>query len=164
MTESTLNPTDGGSPGPEARVTLREVTKETVREICRLTVAPGQDDFVAPNAVSIAEAYFEPKAWFRAIYADEAPVGFVMLHDDPEAQAYFLWRLMVAAGHQGKGFGRKAMRLLIDHVRTRPGARQLLTSYVPGEGSPEPFYLALGFLPTGTIEGDEVVLRLPLEQ
>jgi hypothetical protein len=28
--------------------------------------------------------YFEPKAWFRAIYADETPVGFVMLFDDPD--------------------------------------------------------------------------------
>ena len=48
-------------------VELREVTAETVRAICRLTVAAGQDQFVAPNAVSIAEAYFHPTAWFRAI-------------------------------------------------------------------------------------------------
>lgn len=151
-------------PGPEARVTLREVSKDTVREICRLAVSPGQEDFVAPNAVSIAEAYFEPKAWFRAIYADDVPVGFVMLFDDPETPEYYLWRLMVGAGHQGRGFGRKAMELVIDHVRSRPGAKELLTSYVPGEGSPEPFYRALGFQPTGAMDDDEVVLGLPLQR
>jgi diamine N-acetyltransferase len=151
------------APGPEAEIALREVTKETVRAICRLAVGPGQDHFVAPNAISIAEAYFEPKAWFRAIYAGETPVGFVMLFDDPDVPEYYLWRLMVAGEHQGKGFGRRAMHLLIDHVRARPGATELLTSYVPGEGTPEPFYRSLGFQPTGEMDEDEVVLRLSLQ-
>jgi diamine N-acetyltransferase len=52
-------------------VTLREVTADTVRAICRLQVGPGQEQLVAPNAVSIAQAHFEPKAWFRAVYAGE---------------------------------------------------------------------------------------------
>ena len=60
----------------DSTVSLREVTADTVRMICRLDVSEEQKHFVAPNAVSIAQAYFEPKAWFRAIYADETPVGF----------------------------------------------------------------------------------------
>jgi diamine N-acetyltransferase len=48
-------------------VELREITADTVRQITNLEVGPGQSNFVAPNAVSIAQAYFEPKAWFRAI-------------------------------------------------------------------------------------------------
>jgi len=161
MAEDT-DPAGPQAPGHGASVTLREVTKETVRDICRLALGPGQDQFVASNAVSIAEAYFEPKAWFRAIYADDAPVGFVMLFDHPDAPEYYLWRFMVAGEHQGKGFGRQAMGLLIEHVRGRPGAKELLLSYVPGEGSPEPFYRSLGFEPTGEMDGDEVVMRLPL--
>ena len=54
---------------PTAAVTLREVTAETVRTICDLQVRPEQQAFVASNAVSIAQARFDPKAWFRAIYA-----------------------------------------------------------------------------------------------
>jgi diamine N-acetyltransferase len=67
-----------------SEVSLREVTAGTVRAICRLDVSEEQKHFVAPNAVSIAQAYFEPKAWFRAIYADDTPVGFLMLYDDPD--------------------------------------------------------------------------------
>jgi diamine N-acetyltransferase len=162
MTEATGAAGDATTRGPEARVSLREVTRDTVREICRLEVGPGQDEFVAPNAVSIAQAHFEPKAWFRAIYSGDTSVGFVMLFDDPETPEYFLWRMMIAAEHQGKGYGRAAMELLIDYVRSRPGAKELFTSYVPGEGSPESFYLGLGFESTGRVDGDEVVLRLPL--
>jgi diamine N-acetyltransferase len=77
---------------------------------------------VASNAESIAEAYFSKEAWFRAVYADETPVGFVMLHDDPREHRYYLWRFMIAGGHQGKGYGRRAMELLIEHVKTRSGA------------------------------------------
>lgn len=145
------------------RVSLREVTADTVRAICALDVRPEQRGYVAPNAVSIAQAYFEPRAWFRAVYADDAPVGFVMLHDDPERREYFLWRFMIAAEHQGLGYGRQALDLVVDHVRSRPGARELVSSFVPGEDGPGEFYRRFGFVESGEIEHGEVVVRLELE-
>ena len=148
----------------KAEVVLREITEKTVVQICDLsdTLSEQQQKMVAPNARSIAQAYFSDKAWFRAIYADETPVGFIMLHDDPEEGEYFLWRLMIARPHQGKGYGRKALELLMEYVKARPEADELLTSYVPIEGGPEGFYRKLGFEPTGEVEGDEVVMRLRL--
>lgn len=151
--------------GPEAEVSLREVTDETVREVCRLSdsLTPPKKYMVAPNAVSIAQAYFVEQAWFRAVYADDAPVGFIMLYDDPEEQEYFLWRFMIAEHHHGKGFGRRALELLIEYVKTRPGATELRTSCGEGEGSPEGFYRKMGFERTGEMLGHEVELRLALE-
>jgi len=150
--------------GPEAKVTLREITQTSLREVIRLsrTLAPGQDRMVAPNAVSIAEAHFSDKAWFRAVYADETPVGFVMLYDNPDESEYYLWRFMIGGDHQGKGFGRRAIEQLVDYVQTRPGAKELLTSYVPIEGGAEPFYRKLGFTPTGDVHDGEVVVRRTL--
>jgi diamine N-acetyltransferase len=143
-------------------VSLREVTAETVRAICALDVRPEQRQYVATNALSIAQAYFQPRAWFRAIYAGDTPVGFVMLDDDPEKQEYFLWRLMIDADHQGKGYGRRALDLVVDHVRSRPGARELRSSYVEGDDGPAEFYRSYGFVETGELEGTEVVIRLDL--
>lgn len=147
---------------PDTPITLREVTAETVRAICNLQVHEEQKGFVAPNAVSIAQAYFEPKAWFRAIYADETPVGFLMLYNDQENKEYFLWRFMIDARYQGLGFGRQALDLLVDHVHSLPGAKELRTSCVPKQGGPEPFYAKLGFKRTGKILGEEVELRMDL--
>jgi diamine N-acetyltransferase len=141
-------------------VSLREINAETVTTICRLDVSEEQKHFVAPNAVSIAQAYFEPKAWFRAIYADETPVGFVMLYDDPQGPEYFLWRYMIDARYQKLGFGKRAMDLLIEHVRTRPGAREMKLSCHPGEDGPEPFYRHYGFSRTGDWMGDEAIMRI----
>ena len=143
-------------------VELREVTGETVRAICRLTVAPHQESFVALNAVSIAEAYFYPTAWFRAIYANGEPVGFVMLDDDVSKVTYTLWRLMVGEGFQGHGYGKRAVELLVDYVRARPGASALMTSWVPGADGPADFYRKLGFEPTGEVDDGEIVGRLAL--
>ncbi len=144
-------------------VSLREITKETVRAITRLKVSPEQERFVASNAVSIAEAYFSPDtAWFRAIYADDTPVGFLMLDDNAAAAQYFLWRFMIDARYQRKGIGQKALELLFEHVKTRPGASALSTSCVQGEGSPGPFYETMGFVYTGEEDDGELVMRREL--
>lgn len=142
--------------GPKSVISLREVTAETVRTIYRLTVAESQQKMVAPVAVSIARAYFEPKLWFRAIYADETPVGFLMMHNDPERGLYVLWSLLIDARYQRNGFGKRAMGLLEEYVRTRPGGNVLQISYYQVEGGPEPFYRRLGYVPTG-MDGDEIV-------
>ena len=149
--------------GLEATLSLREVTQETVNSILNLRVTKEQEQFVASNAVSIAEAYFSEDAWFRAIYADETPVGFLMLSDQPDKGEYFLWRFMVDVQHQGKGYGSRALELLIDHVKTRPNAKELFLSHVPGTGSPESFYCKLGFEHTGEQVGDELVMKLTLQ-
>jgi diamine N-acetyltransferase len=150
-------------PNRKSPVSLREVTAETVREILRLKVTPEQEQFVASNAVSIAQAYFQrERAWFRAIYAGEAPVGFLMLYDDPVEPEYFLWRFMIDAQYQGMGFGKQALDLLVEHVRTRPGATHLGTSCVPKPGGPCPFYERYGFTYTGEEDEGELVMRLPL--
>lgn len=62
-----------------ASIELREVTKETIWAVMDVEVAENQQHLVAPTPMSIAEAYLEPKAWFRAVYADDVPVGFIML-------------------------------------------------------------------------------------
>ncbi len=145
-----------------AEVTLDEVTEDTVRAICRLAVAPEQARFVAPNAVSFAQALFAPNAWYRAVAADGIPVGFMMLSEEPETATYVLWRFMIDARHQGQGYGREAIRLLLDHVRSLPGATELKTSWVSAPDGPGPFYEGLGFQPTGEVDEGEVVGRITL--
>ena len=150
-------------PGRDAAVSLREIKRETLRPFLRMKVAESQERMVANNAVSIAQAHFEPKAWFSGIYADETPVGFIMLYDDPEEPVYFLWRLMVADEFQGMGYGRKAIAQLVEYVKTRPNATELKVSHVPElPGNPGPFYQKLGFEYTGEEDDGELVMRLKL--
>jgi len=144
----------------ENRLSLREVTESTVRTICNLEVAEHQESFVAPNAVSIAQAYFNKNAWFRALYHDDTPVGFMMLHQDLDQGQYYLWRFMIDKNHQGKGYGKEAMGLIIEHVKQSPNAMELTLSCDPGDDGPENFYKKLGFEFTGEIKHGEKVYRL----
>ncbi|MBD3235975.1 MAG: GNAT family N-acetyltransferase [Candidatus Eisenbacteria bacterium] len=150
------------SPSPDVGIELREIDAQTVRSICDLAVRQDQRRFVAPNAVSIAQAHFSPHAWFRAIYAGAEPVGFVMLEEQPEKPEYYLWRFMIDARYQNRGDGRRALELVVARVRTLPGATELLTSVHQAPGSPQPFYEKLGFRLTGEYEEGEALMRLPL--
>ena len=152
--------TDKKSPTHDSKVTLREISEATVRAICRLSVHQDQKGFVADNATSIAQAHFTPHAWFRAIYADETPVGFVMVSDKPEIPEYFLWRYMIDIRYQRLKFGRRALELVIEHIKTRPNATRFLTSVIQEPGGPQAFYEGLGFKLTGDHEDGEAVMRL----
>lgn len=148
-------------------VSLREVTAQTVRAVCKLLADP--PGYVAPNSVSIAQAHFHPEAWFRAVYADDEPVGFVMLDDSalrpqpPAEHTVFLWRFMIDAPRKGQGLGRAALKLVIEDVKQRyPHLQRFGTSCVIGPHSPRPFYESLGFVFTGEVDDGEEVLSLDL--
>jgi diamine N-acetyltransferase len=149
-------------------ISLREINADTVRDITSLSVAPAQQRFVATNAVSLAQALFSPEAWYRAIYADETPAGFVMLYDEslrpapPPQPQIAVWRFMVDTQFQRTGVGAAALEQVIAHVRRKGLFSSLLVSYVPGDGCPEDFYLRAGFKHTGRIDDGEIVLELAL--
>ena len=146
-------------------VTLEPITPDNLSEVVALRVSAAQEAFVASTLYSLAQAYTEyDVAWARAISADGAVVGFLMLEidpDDEDGQPFWLWRLLIDERHQRRGFGRAAVALACEEVRRR-GGTELFTSWVPGNGSPNAFYARLGFEPTGQLDGDEVVARLPL--
>ena len=154
----------GSRLGPYDEVSLREITEDTVTGICLLSelVTYPQNTFVAPNAYSLAQALFSSKAWYRAVYAGKAPVGFIMLEEDAEKPEYYLWRFMIAPQFQRQGFGARAIELLIEYVRQRPNASELLLGYIDHEEGPGEFYRGLGFVETGEIDEGEVIMRLSL--
>ncbi len=154
---------------------LREITFETVRSIIKLDVSANQRAYVASNAVSIAEAHFCPGAWFRGVFVEDAPIGFVMLFDptvpgsverEPIASDEVrLWRLMIDHRHQRKGYGKRVLDLVCEHVRLTGKANRLLSSYIAGPDGPKNFYLDYGFQKTGGFRnnGSEIEIALPLK-
>lgn len=150
---------------------FKRITAQTVLPICKLsqTLSAAQRKMVTDNAVSMAQAHFSDNAWMRAIYADDTPIGFVLLHtgsdydDGIDCPGVFLWRFMIAGPYQGKGYGRIALHRLFSQLQAQ-GIPELYTSCGLGEASPEGFYKQLGFTPTGEMYGDEIELKLNLNQ
>ncbi len=154
---------------PAAVVELVEITPEDAYLWGRLRTHHSQKRFVSPMALSFRDALF-PEVyegasmvpWMRGILADGERVGFLMMgmvtdhHPEP-----YLWRLLIDRTQQRRGLGSHVLELLVAQVREW-GHTTLTTSWSQGPGSPEPFYLGHGFVPTGVIEDEEVVGRLML--
>jgi diamine N-acetyltransferase len=155
-------------------VTLREITADNLFDIIDLQITKSQERYVQPNAVSIAEAHFEPGGWFRGVYAGDRPVGFVMLFNstipgamptDPvEPTDMVLWRLMIDQRYQRQGLGRRTLDIVRAHILAMGGFTRLLSSFVPGPDGPEKFYLSYGFKKTGRRwnDGTEIEIALVL--
>jgi diamine N-acetyltransferase len=160
-----------------ARVVLRDiVTEDEVEAVMGLRRGPGQDRYLGSMIShfedAIADARACPRMW--SIHeADEGRlVGFVMISDnipvetlaadDEVVGPYYLWRLLIDAHEQGRGYGAATLDAVVDYVRGRPDATALFTSCVAGDGSPQPFYLRYGFEKTGEIKWGEDLLRLDL--
>ena len=143
-------------------VGLREIDEGNVRKVTSLGVASAQKRFVADNAVSLAEALVCEHAWYRAIYADETPVGFCMMYEDLEKPICYLWRFMVDARYQRLGVGGRALGQLLERARSLTGVHEMLLSVVEGEGGPRPFYESFGFVSTGRYDDGELILRMEL--
>jgi diamine N-acetyltransferase len=154
-----------------ARVQLRDIVTDADREaVLGLQRAPGQERYLGSMEShfedAIADAQAKPRMW--SVHDGDQLVGFVMISDNIEDPGddmlgpYYLWRLLVDAQFQGRGYGAATLDAVVAYLRTRPGAEVLLTSCGDGEGSPRPFYEHYGFVPTGEIKWGEVVLRLDL--
>lgn len=145
-------------------IELRPITLDNFYAICQLVVSPEQVTQVDSNAISLAEANFMPFAWFRAIYANNQPVGFILVDADTTTGKFSLWRLMLDQSQQGKGYGRLAISALTNALQREFGISELFTSVVTGENSPIAFYQSCGFELTGAlVAGREIELCLPIE-
>ena len=157
---------------------LEKVTAKNVWDLLKLDVAESQRSFVAANDVSIIEAYTTITANGHAfpfgVYNDDTPVGFLMIgydvddswEDAPEIAkgSYNLWRLMIDKKYQGMGFGKEAMRLSLDFIRTFPcgEATTCWLSYEPENETARRLYRSFGFEETGEMDGEEVIAALSL--
>ena len=140
---------------------FKEITKENLYSISKLSVFEYQEDQVAPNIYSIAEGHYDDTAWFRGIFNDEEAVGFVMLEFDHQNKMYGVWRFMIDKNHQGKGYGKDAMDIIKKLFKEKvPDITEISLSYVPKEkGGADEFYLKVGFEDTGEISQGEKMMR-----
>ena len=157
---------------------LERVNGKNVWELLKLQVSDGQKSFVAANDTSIIEAYTaitgNGYAFPFGIYDGETPVGFLMIgfdiddywEDAPEIAKgnYNLWRLMIDKKYQGKGYGKEAVKLALDYIRTKPcgEAGYCWLSYEPENKVAADLYRSFDFEETGEMDGEELIAVLKL--
>ncbi|MDR1894903.1 MAG: GNAT family N-acetyltransferase [Spirochaetales bacterium] len=141
-------------------VSLEEITEDSLSEILNMDVAEEQKRYITSNAKSIAQAHFSNYSWFRAIYNEKIPVGFIMLYLDPDKPIYEIWRFMIDSRYQRKGYGSAALGHCIDFVRSLPYAQELLASVLPENGAASSFFIKHNFFFTGEWHGNEKIMKM----
>ena len=146
-------------------INFRAITEDNFDDIIRMK-RPDDEDFVASNAYSLAQAWLyrdNGDVYPFAIYEDDAPVGFMMLDEDLDERCLIIWRIMFPEENRFKGYGTAAIRRIIDLARESGKYDFLLISYDPENKVAEHVYKKLGFRPTGVFEHGEIELRLDLK-
>ena len=159
-------------------VRLEPVNAKNVWDILRLRVREEQKDFVASNEQSIIEAYVaiagNGHAFPFGVFDGGKPVGFVMIgydvDDSYEAPPqiafgnYSVWRLMIDRKYQNRGYGKQALQLALDFIRTFPcgKAEYCYLSYEPENRIAKKLYSEFGFTENGELDEEEVVAILKL--
>jgi N-acetyltransferase len=162
------------SGAPDAAITLRKIDADMMLPVLRLKAGARGEEFVASNAVSLAQASVSANAVPRAVYAGETLVGFVMFYDptiDPAlaekdggaADTLEIWRFMIDFAAQRSGLGKRMMRAVFDHALARTEFKRVRLSYYPIEGNPSPFYASLGFVETGELDDDEHIMEQSID-
>ena len=113
------------------------------------------------------------KRW--RVYLQPKAVGFLMIAydygevcNDPDApeisqKNYFLWRLMIDEEEQGKGYGKKAVELALEFVKTFPHGKAdyCWICYDKNNEVARKLYLSMGFQEIGEQDDDiNAVIKL----
>lgn len=149
----------------DTHVTLQDITAANWQAVVGLQVAPAQQSWVAPNALSLLEAHYGfggELAHLRlvplAVYAGAAPVGFLLYNTAPARDRFFIMRLMVDQAHQGRGYGRAALAQALALFRAHPQAKEAAISYNHGNQAARRLYLSSGFQELGPDGGGGVLM------
>lgn len=159
-------------------IEFKEITNDNVADICGLEVFEHQKSFVAPNVLSLAEAYASINEGLFAkpfgIYSNGLLIGFIMIGygtaSDPDEPTivdgnYTLWRLMIDKKYQGKGYVKYVLQAAIRYVKTFPAGKAdyVWLSYERENEYVKKIYEKSGFIENGEMCGEEIVVVYDLK-
>ncbi|QOR64946.1 GNAT family N-acetyltransferase [Cytobacillus suaedae] len=137
-------------------IILNEITKENWFKIIQLSSAEDQKNKIferdiASNCLSLTQASIEGTWTVKAIYDEDTPVGFTMYGYSEELSGYEICRIMIDYRHQGKGFGKQALKLVIDNMIKQFDCAEILLTFHPGNEKAKKLYESVGFKDTGKV-------------
>ena len=153
-------------------IQLKKLSPKNLKSCLDLydTLDSVQKKQVAPNAVSLAQAYVHSDvAWPRVIVENDRVVGFIMLEldakDIPEYNrpGHYIWRMMIGKQYQNKGYGTQTLDLIKNKCQ-KEGLKSLYVSCSMGHDMPYQFYINNGFMDTGYDAHGERFLKLLIDE
>lgn len=140
----------------DLKVTISPLTRFNWEETLDLELHDYQEDFLPPVLHSLAQSRFENLNPF-GIFLDGKMVGYAMY--GLFSGIGWVSRIMVDKHFQEHGIGKKALLLLIEHLKNHPQCREIRTSFSRQNALAEYFFGAAGFRRINQELEDEIVMR-----
>lgn len=141
-------------------IKFAHIDRNNLEDILSLRVSPEQSDYVLDNAISLAQAYAQEELQPLAIYDDETPVGFLMYCIDSDDGEYWLYRLMIDERFQRRGYGERAMKMLLTIIKTDKTRRRVFLGVDIRARAAVALYKKLGFEFNAQVFGKEHIMLL----
>ena len=147
-------------------ISLKVISEDNFVDAFNLKLAKGQEEYVSHPVRSLAQAYvYRNQCQPFGIYDDDRMVGYVMVIYDYDIPEYDIWHMMIDASEQKKGYGRAALRQVIEYIREKPFGNSSRIALTCNKNNPiaRKLYESFGFSATGVEEEDEVELAMDID-
>lgn len=145
------------------RVYLKEITADNWIQAVKLEVKEEQKNFVATNAISIAQSKFESFVNCHGIYDGETMIGFSATGKNPEDGTIWIIRHMVGKQYQGKGYGKLGLQQVIGMLVKEYNTKEIFLTVEPENDIAINMYKKTGFIDTGKKMVKSHVFKLQLK-
>ena len=146
-------------------MSLVPVSAENWREVAAVRPSEAQRSWVVEVSYYLCLSAYGDLWRSCAVMADGETVGHVMWGVDPDDDSHWLGGLVVDHRHQGRGLGRAAVVALLSMFEREEPAlsgtayTQAALSVDAGNAVARALYGSLGFVETGELSDDELVMR-----
>ena len=163
-------------------IQLKEIDHNNWIQCIELEVTEEQRQYVNPNIFSLAETFVHSDAnkkdadeYYRcipfAIYSDDKMIGFALITYEKESDydnkpIYELYRVMVDKRYQGKGYGKEAVKSLLEYIKTFPygEVENIYVEWHPDNIASAKLFQSYGFKVVGTEDDGAIVAKLNIDE
>lgn len=151
------------------KINLRDINEENWLECIGLTTDKWDqhfvfEEFIPSNTLSLAQSKIEHGWITKGIYDEDKIVGFTMYGYCYEDNFYELCRLMIHHAYQGRGYGKEAIKIIIEEMKKIEGCKEICLSFYPENIKAKNLYEDVGFKNTGEIINGELLYSLKLKE
>ena len=143
---------------------LEKINRENWRQATFVTTDPQRncpldEEWVTSVAFSIVQSVYEPEWKSRLIMDDDTIVGFAFYGWWDKKNAPLFCRYMIDVDYQGKGYGKRALPIIVDEMMKEYRTDRILLTLESNNERAVHLYTKFGFIPTGEIEeGEEIYM------